>query len=483
MGRRSISAPRILLCAYACLANPGFREPGGGDLMAWNVVTRLSRSCEVWVLTSALNRPAIEGAAQKGAFPGLHFAYAGLPRWLQALLRMPGGVQIYMYLWQWRAYFVARRLHQQIGFDAFHHLTYTNDWMASPAGALLPLPYLRGPGGGAHRTPPQFVRRYPPRGRLWEHFRAFGQWVLRHDPFFILGQSRAKAILVCNQEALDAIPRKWRHKARLFPVNGVSPEAFAHQSDKTVESREFRVLTAGRLVRLKAFDLAIRAFAAFSSRLEAEPGSTAIPGCVPALPVPNHAPPLPTLTIIGEGPERPRLEALARELGLGGFVNFAGWKPRQQLWARMRSADVFLFPSLRDGGGLVVVEAMAAGKPVVCAELGGPGMHVTPACGFKIKPETPEQFVSDLATALETLYQDPNLCQKMGAAARKRAEESYSWDGLAERMSQIYQEILGLAPAARLSELAAAGSEPASGLLVPAFTPGGSAVKMKAPQS
>src|SRR5690348_1006102 len=133
--------PRVLVCAYACVQDPSVRLPGGGDLMAWNMATRLARHYRVWVLTSELNRPAIEAAMARETHANLHFCYAGLPGWLRLLYRLPGGYQFCAYLWQWKAFFAARRLHRQVWFKAFHHLTYTNDWMASPTGAFLHVPY------------------------------------------------------------------------------------------------------------------------------------------------------------------------------------------------------------------------------------------------------------------------------------------------------------------------------------------------------
>lgn len=416
---------KLLLCAFACGTDPSTKRFGGGDTMAWNLIQRLGRAHRLWVLTAAQNQKAIEARLASQPLPDVHFIPVDLPAWLHRLLPWPGGVQLYVYLWQWKAYFVARRLHEQIGFDAFHHLTYENDWMASPTGALLPIPYLRGPCGGAHRTPREFVRRYPLPSRLWERLRTVGQWMFRHDPFFILGQRRAKAILVCNREAFDAIPKKWRHKARLFPVNGVSQAAFGETLDHQADARgRFRIVTAGRLVRLKAFDLAIQAFAQFHARAK---------HFAPAREI--------TLSIIGEGPERNRLETLAHRMGLDDFVRFSPWLSRSDLWEQMRSSDVFLFPSLRDGGGLVVVEAMAAGKPIVCVDLGGPGMHVTAECGVKVQPQTPEQVVSDLSSALEMLYCHPERRREMGLAARKRAKEIYLWDVLAERLLKLYPDL------------------------------------------
>ncbi len=92
----------------------------------------------------------------------------------------------------------------------------------------------------------------------------------------------------------------------------------------------------------------------------------------------------------------------------------------------------------------MVVEAMAAGKPVICVDLGGPGMHVTEDCGVKVAPLSPEQVVGDLAAALERLGRDNELRLQMGAAARKRAEQLYHWDRLGERMLEIYQDALGI---------------------------------------
>ena len=421
----TIAKRKILVCAFACGTDPATKFFGGGDTMAWNLIPRLGRTHNLWVLTAAQNRKSIESQREKKPFPNVNFVYVDLPSLLHRLLRMPGGIQLYAYIWQWRAYFVARRWHREIGFDAFHHLTYDNDWMASPTGALLAIPYLRGPGGGAHRTPREFARRYTVKGRWAERIRSAGQWIFRHDPFFIIGQRKAKTILVGNREAFGAMPRKWLPKTQLFPLSGVPREAFGKKDHQPASAGRFHIMTAGRLVRLKSFDLAIRAFAQFAMRIEDPASARSIRFC-----------------IFGEGPERERLEALARELGVGEFVQFHGWKPRAELWAQMRESDVFLFPSMRDGGGLVVVEAMAAGTPVVCTDLGGPAMHITEHCGIQVKTETPEQVISDLTSALETLHRDPELLRKKGAAARKRAETVYPWDALADRLLSIYEGLL-----------------------------------------
>lgn len=411
--------PRILVSAYACLVNPEGSYPGGGDLMAWNVIKRLARRCDIWVITCDKNRAAIEDRLSHEPLGAVEFHFAGLPRWLDPFLRYMGGLHLYAYLWQWAAYFVSRRLHRQVGFDLVNHLTYENDWMASIVGALLPVPFVRGPGGGAHRIPRPFLRRFSFRARTAERIRSFGQWMFRHDPFFILSQSRASVILACNREALEGVPRRWRPKVELLSINGIAAHELA-PPEPYARGAKFKVLSAGRLIPLKGFDIALQAFAAFVRKC-----------------------PVAEMTIVGDGPERVRLQGLIRDLCLEGSACIERWMPRERLLGTMRSCDVFLFASLRDGGGLVIVEAMAAGKPIICLDLGGPGLHVNEDCGFKIAAHDPDQAVADLADALERLWRDPGLSLKLGQGALARARRVYDWDHVSERILAAYEKALG----------------------------------------
>ena len=90
----------------------------------------------------------------------------------------------------------------------------------------------------------------------------------------------------------------------------------------------------------------------------------------------------------------------------------------------------------------MVIEAMSVGKPVVCLDIGGPGMHVTEECGINITPRSPEETVRELAEALERLYLDKGLRLQLGKAARERAERTYHWDRLGERLMEIYGRAL-----------------------------------------
>ena len=408
---------RVLVCAFTCCpdAKPGFS--GGEDVLGWNLVKQIARFHEVWALTDQEDQSSIEEALIEESLPNIHFVYVGLPGWLRPMLRFQGAHQIYYYLWQLSAYFTARSLSRRTDFDLFHHITYANDWMVSFIGAFLRIPYVRGPGGGAHRTPKGLEKEYPFKGRIWEKCRSLGQRIFRLDPVFIIGQRRARAILICNRESAANIPAMWAGKVHLFPVSGVSHNDLALAGSVVEEHQQFRVITAGSLLRIKGFSLAIRAFKAFSDKY-------------------SNA----EFTIVGSGPEEPRLRTLVSKLELEEKVSFLQAIPRDELLLEMASSDVFLFPSLRDGGGTVAIESMAVGKPVVCLDTGGPGTHITEDCGVKVAPLSPKYAVDKLLQALERLYLNTELRLAMGQAAHERAQAYYQWDKLGEDLMEIYNQ-------------------------------------------
>lgn len=409
---------KVLACAFTCCppGKPGFT--GGEDLLGWNMLAQIARYHDVWVLTNAEDRSSVEEGLEESGLKNLHINYIGLPRWMKPFLKFQGTHQFYYLIWQIAAWLTARRLHKTYHFDLFHHVTYANDWMGSFIGAFIPIPYIRGPGGGGHRTPKGFESEYPVSGQIWEKVRRLAQWVFRHEPIFMKGHSRAKAILVCNKEAADVASKRWSSKLELFPVSGISTEDISvHHAKKS--SDLFQVISAGSLIRVKGFGLAIKGFQDFGRRHSEA-----------------------SLTIIGDGPELPRLKSIAAASGIPDQIQFTGELPREQVLEAMRDADVFLFPSLRDGGGTVVVEAMGMGKPVICLDAGGPGLHVTSECGVKISPESPQQAATEITFALENMYRDSDLREQLGKSARKRAEDLYLWDKLGDRLNGIYQQAL-----------------------------------------
>lgn len=414
---------KVLVSAYACNPAGSLALHPGEDLAGWKLMRQLARFNDLWIITHAYNRPEIKGFPGQGDPSGVKFHFVDLPPWLRWLYKIEFGQRIYYYLWQIKAWRVARRLHKTVGFDAAHHLTFGNDWIPSFIGAFLPVPFIWGPVGGGQRTPKKLRPEYSLYGRLAERVRSTAQWFGRRDLVRRRCLKRAKAVLVCNEETKLKMPAKHEKKIFYFPVNGISPEDLAPAEAPAANPKGFRVLTAGRLHRLKGFSLAVRALGELSGKVpEAE------------------------LVIVGTGPEENRLKSLAKNLGMESRIHFTPWLSRAEVLREMRACDVFLFPSFRDGGGAVVVEAMASGKPVVCIDSGGPGNHVQEAWGVKILPGRPDEVVERITAALLKAAADPEWRLRLGREARRRAEEFYVWDKLGDRMDAIYRHALAGVP-------------------------------------
>jgi len=411
--------PRVLASAYAFNPEGGPHLHPGEDIVGWRLVEQLSRFYYVWVITHSCNKPAVESYKKKGALPGVIIEYVRLPFNLRRIFyKLEIGQRVYYYIWQILAWRKARILHKRVGFDAAQHITFNNDWIPSFIGAWLPVPFIWGPVGGGQRTPPAFYSGYKKRGRAADKVRLFGQWIGRN----VLVSRRlcvrnARAILVCNNETRDKMPPHVSPKVHFFPVNGIAEEDVSGPNGRN--SGEFRVLSVGRMIHWKNFSSGIEAFGMFHERHK---GSR--------------------LTMIGYGPQREKLEALAEELGLEDSIKFVDWMARQDLFDVMRASDVFLHPALREGGGAVVVEAMACGLPVVGLDNAGPGMHIRGGWGIKIKPQSPSQIISEMTEALEKLHNDRALRLRMGEAALQRARSFYVWDRQGERLHGIIEGIL-----------------------------------------
>lgn len=176
----------------------------------------------------------------------------------------------------------------------------------------------------------------------------------------------------------------------------------------------FRLLFVGRLVPYKGADMLLRALSV--STLNAKDF---------------------VLDIVGDGPELERLKDLSETLGLSSRVNFAGWISQNETSKYYKNADVFCFPSVREFGGAVVMEAMAFGLPCVVVDNGGIGEYVTAETGYKIAP-VGEAFVIDaIAGAVIELMENPDLLRSKSEAAATRAK-SFSWACKGDEINTIY---------------------------------------------
>ena len=405
---------RVLVSAYACAPNRG-SEPSVG----WHVATQIARRHETWVLTSSENEDAIRGTMlEGGAAATINFIFVEPFGWTPDLPTrrrpIPLAANIHYYAWQAVAFAKARSLHERLGFDIVHHVTFVRYYSPSLM-SLLPVPFIWGPVGGGESAPLSFWTGLGVRGVMFETVRVFARSLGEWDPFVRTTARRSAVVTATTPETAARLRRLGARNVGLMTAAGVSAEELARgrgSAQKPDPGPAF-FLGVARLVPWKGLHLALRAFAVASLSDV-------------------------TFRIVGTGADRPRLERLARRLGIEDRVEFTGELARNQVRSLLRDCLALVHPSLHDSGGTVCLEAMAAGKPVICLAVGGPATQVTNETGFLIPAVTPEQSVHRIADALTRVATDEALRRTLGENARDRVRAGFTWNERGRMLSHLY---------------------------------------------
>ncbi|NJO10148.1 MAG: glycosyltransferase [Leptolyngbyaceae cyanobacterium SL_1_1] len=402
---------KLLISAYACRPHEG-SEPNIG----WSLVQELAKTHQIWVLTRANNQPAI--AAELAAHPidNLQVLYCDLPQQLQKLNQGQKLVHLHYYLWQIVAYRLACRLHPEISFDLAHHVTYVRYWSPSFL-SLLPIPFVWGPVGGGEATPSGFWSELSGRERVYELLRVGIHRLSELDPFLGITARRSAIAYATTADTARCLRRLGAKRVEVLSQLGLSHSDLLPLA-KLPDPDQPRFVSIGRLLHWKGFDLGLQAFAQ------------------------SDLPPEVTYWIVGDGPERDRLAELAQSLGIGDRVQFWGKLSRHETLQKLADCSVLVHPSLHDSGALVCAEAMAAGRPVICLDQGGPALQVTADTGFKVAAQNPAQAVQAMAAAMTALAQDPTRWQQMSRASRLRVQSVFSWASKGQQFDRLYRQIL-----------------------------------------
>jgi glycosyltransferase involved in cell wall biosynthesis len=399
-----------LIIAYAC--EPGLgSEPGVG----WNLVHALSRIRPLTVITHEQHRAGVEAYLAKQDDGRIKVEFYTLPRFFDFALVWPPVLNFYYYFWHIGAARFARKLTIQKRFDIAHHVTYVRYWMPTAA-ANVGLPYVWGPVGGGESAPASFNRDLGFRGKCVEIARSMIRWIFECDPRLKSAARRCDLGIAASEQSAERMRRVGFQNISVMSAVGHVESDAQHRDEIRRTDDVVRFISVGRLLHWKGFHLGLSAFAKAN--------------------LPNSE-----YVIVGNGPDRPRLEALAKSLGIADRVRFTGTLPRQQGLAQMQHADVLVHPSLHDSGGFVVLEAMDLKMPVICLDLGGPAVCVDESNGFKIAAQTTEQAIDDIAAAMVKLT-DSDLRQQLGERGRHRATEEFSWLSKAQQIDDEYRRIL-----------------------------------------
>jgi glycosyltransferase involved in cell wall biosynthesis len=315
-----------------------------------------------------------------------------------------------------------RRLRRRISsgeFDIVMRILPLTAVLPSPFAFFLrkgPLPFVIGPINGGL----PFVQGFSQAKNQREWISSLRS-VYRFLPFARSTYRRASAIIVASSQTYDEFAD---HREKLFfvPENGVSRELCSRVSRSSASDDKIELIFIGGLIPCKGCDLALRA----------------------AAPLLRES--LARFSILGDGPERSRLEELARSLGIEKSVSFCGWVSRAEVVSRLGSADVLVFPSVRDFGAGVVFEALANGVVPVVVDFGGPGDIVHPHIGYKVPLTNESGVVAQIEKVLTDLVHNRNALDLLRQNGIAYARDRLTWEAKAQDVTKILNWVLQKGP-------------------------------------
>ena len=320
---------------------------------------------------------------------------------------------------EWRAWRQLRRRIFAGEFDIVLRLVPMTPSLPSPFAFFLrkgPIPFVLGPLNGGLPWPPGFSQLENQK-----------EWIsnlrnlYRYLPFARSTYRDATAIIAASSQTYSEVAG-YGDKVFFVPEPGISGSQCADESRRLELGAKLDLIFVGGLVPRKACDIALRAAAPV---LRAD---------------------MARFTVVGDGPERKRLEELTRSLGIGNAVSFCGWLTHADVISRLRTADVFVFPSVRDNGAGVVFEALASGAVPVVADFGGPGDIVYPEVGYKVPLTNESEMVSQMEKILAGLVQDRDLLYRLRQRGMSYARERLTWEAKAQNTTRVLNWAVGRGP-------------------------------------
>jgi glycosyltransferase involved in cell wall biosynthesis len=313
-------------------------------------------------------------------------------------------------MFEWQAWRQLRRRIFGGEFDVVLRLSPLTAVMPSPFAFFLrngPVPFVIGPINGGLPFPAGFSQAENQK-----------QWIsgfrnlYRFLPFARSTYRYAAAIIAGSSQTYKEFAA-YREKLFFVPENGIGHSLLSNELRSSEPNAKLKLIFVGGLVPCKACDLALRAVASL---------------------VRND---LAHFTVIGEGPERNRLEYLARSLGIEKAVSFRGWLSHAEVLHALRFADVLVFPSVRDFGAGVVFEALASGVVPVVADFGGPGDIVHSGVGYKVLLTNETDVVAQIEKILRELEGNRDLLYCLRQQGVSYARERLTWDAKAQSVARI----------------------------------------------
>jgi glycosyltransferase involved in cell wall biosynthesis len=238
------------------------------------------------------------------------------------------------------------------------------------------------------------------------------------NPFARASFRDAAVILCANQDTASRVPKAFQSKVQMMLETGMPPVELNTTSPRAQDGL-VRIIWVSRLVPIKGAPLALRAFA-HAHRQQ-----------------PNLR-----LTLVGDGPDTAKAQALANDLGISSAITWTGKVSLDGVKALLPQHDAFMFTSLRDTSGNVLLEAMATGLPAVTLRHHGAEQIATDDTALRVIPTNARDTAATMGNALVKLADDLALRARLGAAAVERINTVYAWPNKAAQMDAVYRALV-----------------------------------------
>lgn len=390
---------------------------GSESGIGWHFAIELARHHKITAIISDTRKPFIEQSLKGSSIENLEIIYYGLPSWVKRFYKpATASEHIYYFLWQIGLYYFSRKIIRERNINLIHHITLgvfripSFMWMHGK-------PFVFGPVGGGEESAVPLRKSLPAKFRRIEWLRSRINKFSRFTPGLNSCLKNSDLILLRTSDNLRHIPAKFHHKCKVLLGVGIE---HIHEIQEKPADQKFSILYTGRLIYWKGVHLAIKAFASIQHR---------------------HAEL--DFTIVGSGSESDWLKDIAKQEGVYEKINWIPRVQQQVLFQMYRDYDVFLFPSLHDSGGEVVLEALSYGLPVICLDSGGPKEMVDSSCGAVIRTDYggEHEVVTEIAVTLLRMLDNPDMLQQMRKNAILKAQ-TQTWDKVKERAYEMIADDL-----------------------------------------
>lgn len=411
---RTNTLRKILVSAYGC---EPFRGSEAG--VGWNWILQMARHNEMYVIARKNDKNKIEDNIPEEYKNVLHFYYYDTHPVLMKLKKREKGLYLYYWLWQIGIISLVKKIIKKEHPDYTMHLTFGSLWMPT----FLPffkVPFIWGPLGGADGVPKAYLKELPFKQRVVQSMRYILIKTAPINPLVYFPSKAAVAIIGRTQNNVEAIPQRYRKKCHVILETAMENGNLLNERKSIQEKGCVEIISTGRLVPFKNIRMAIEVL----KRIRDDGYSF-------------H------YTIVGKGPEKKQIEEMVKNYHLAENIKLVGEVPRETVMEYLKMADMYLFPSLREGGSWALMEAMAAELPVVCFDWTGTGVITDDLCANRIKPTSMKQDVDCFADAVEDLINNPEKRVAYGVHARERILNVYNWDTKGRFMDKLFDDLEG----------------------------------------